>query len=98
MELDFVDARSEAVVGTKAWAVLVRLEPPGHYLRAGGSPRKGAHLRLGPASPFPAQPIQQREVACQRVVALQRRRLVQDLVRGHEPTHSHVDWAGRATV
>src|SRR5438552_327355 len=98
MELDFVDARSEAVVGTKARAVLVRLEPPGHRLGAGGSPRKGAHLGLGPASPFPAQPIQQREVACQRVVALQGRRLVQDLVRGHAPTLSHVEWPGSAEV
>src|SRR5438874_162713 len=98
MELDFVDARSEAVVCTKARTVLVRLEPPGHHLRAGGSLRKGAHLGLGPASPFPAQPIQQREVACQRVVALQGRRLVQDLVRGHEPTLSHVEWPGSAEV
>src|SRR5207248_4340961 len=40
----------------------------------------------------------QRHVARRRIVVLQRRRLVQDLVRGHAPTLSHVEWPGSAEV
>src|SRR5205814_9470134 len=98
MELDLGDALPEAVVGMEPGAVLVRLETPGQDFYARRPPRQCAQIRLGPGRPFPAQGVPQRHVARQRIVVLQRRRLVQDLVRGHAPTLSHVEWPGSAEV
>src|SRR5439155_24849050 len=62
--------------------VRVRLEPPAERL-APRQPAERPHPLLGPPRPLAPEALRQGAVRGEEVVALERRRLVQDLVRGH---------------
>src|SRR5262249_25421853 len=82
VELDLVDAIPESVVRPEHRRMGVRLVAPRDGLAAGDRAEAAAAL-LGPPAALAREPLAERAVLEEDVVALERRRLVQDLVRGH---------------
>ena len=82
VELDLVDAVSEAVMGNERGLVLVRLAAPFTGLRGAG---ERADLRdpvLGPVAALAPKRLDENAVRLEDVVVLERRGLVQNLVGG----------------
>ena len=82
VELDLVDPVAEAVVGAEPRRVLVRLAAPA---LGDGAPRERADFLgvvLCPAGALAPQRLDQHAIRLEDVVVLERRGLVQDLVRG----------------
>jgi len=86
VEIDLVDAVSETIVSAQARRVLVRLETERQHLLRRRGPRKSADLVSGPGSALAPQRLFEHLVARQRIVVLQRRRLVQHAVTRHGAT------------
>ncbi len=80
VELDLVDPVAEAVVSAQLRRVLVRLRAAADHVRAAADRAQLAGLVLGPVAALAAQRLDQHRVPLEDVVALQRRRLVGDLV------------------
>ncbi len=93
---DVVDPVAVAVVGAQLGRVPVGVEPPGDGLGRPGQPAEGGQVVDGPARALPLGGLDQGGVGREHVVALQRRRLVGDLVRGHG-THGAPAQAHRVT-
>ena len=93
VELDLVDPVAVAVVGAQLGLLLVRLEAPADRLRRAADRPQLARFVLRPAAALALQRLAQDAVGVEGVVVLQRRRLVEDLVRlggpalggGHSP-------------
>ena len=80
VELDLVDPVAVAVVGAELRLLFVRLEAPADRLVRAADRRELAGAALGPLGTLSPQRLDQRPIGVERVVVLQRGRLVEDLV------------------
>src|SRR5439155_177737 len=103
VELDLVDAVAVAVVGAEDRRIGVRLHAPAERL----APRQLAEppeALFRPGGTLPANALRQGAVGGEQVVAFERGRLVQDLVRGHraprirEPEASRQPCPGKSCI
>src|ERR1700687_1579563 len=91
MKLDFVDAMAVAIMRAQHGRRRVRLGSPLQRLTASQLTQL-ASVRFGPLSAFARQRIAESAILFEQIVSLERRRLVENLVRdarGGELTSGH---------